>query len=81
VGSVLPRAVRLSTAIVIVMAGAVIAGCTVLGGDGLPGAAPACSWPLRVAGHATAVLAAHPGDAGGHAGGKLTHGCRADRGK
>ena len=25
------------------------------GGNGLPGAAPACSWPLRVTGHATAA--------------------------
>jgi hypothetical protein len=55
------RAVRLPKAAVIVMAGTAMAGCTVLapvlGGDGLPGAAPACSWPLRVAGHATAAQA------------------------
>jgi len=60
VGSVLRGAVRLPTATVIVMAGAAMAGCTVLAplaGDGLPGAAPACSWPLRVAGHPTAAQA------------------------
>lgn len=59
--SMLRKAVRLPKATVIVMAGAAMAGCTVLaplvGGDGLPGAAPACSWPLRVAGHATAAQA------------------------
>lgn len=54
-GSMLHRAVRLPIATAIVMAGAAVAGCTVLGGDGLPGAAPACSWPLRVAGPATAA--------------------------
>ena len=54
-GNVLRRAVRLPTATAIVMAGAAMAGCAVLGGDGLPGAAPACSWPLRVAGPATAA--------------------------
>src|SRR5437879_8004856 len=42
------------------MAGAVTAGCTVLGpllGGNDPGAVPACSWPLRVVGHATAAQA------------------------
>lgn len=56
-GSMLRRAVRLRIATASVMAGAVIAGCTVLAplvSDG-PGAAPACSWPLRVAGPATAA--------------------------
>lgn len=60
-GSTLRRAVRLPTATALVMTSAAMAGCTVLaplvGGDGLPGAAPACSWPLRVAGHATAAQA------------------------
>ncbi len=58
-GSMLRRAVRLPIATATVMAGAVIAGCTALaplvGSNGLPGAAPACSWPLRVAGPATAA--------------------------
>ena len=54
-GSMLRRAVRLPIATALVMAGAALAGCTVLGGDGLPGAAPACSWPLRVTGPATAA--------------------------
>ena len=54
-GSMLRRAVWLTLATAIVMAGAAMAGCTVLGGDGLPGAAPACSWPLRVVGPATAA--------------------------
>jgi hypothetical protein len=52
---VLRGVVRLPAAVV--MAGAVLTGCTMLGIDGLPGAAPACSWPLRVAGHATAAQA------------------------
>jgi hypothetical protein len=38
------------------LAGALTAGCTTLAGIwGEPGAAPACSWPLRVTGHATAA--------------------------
>ena len=43
------------------MVGAVTAGCAllapILGRNGLPGAAPACSWPLRMAGHATPAQA------------------------
>ena len=59
-GNVLRRGMQPPKASVIAMAGAAMAGCTVLAplaGDGLPGAAPACSWPLRVAGHATAAQA------------------------
>lgn len=59
--SVVSRALRLPKVTAIVMAGTVTAGCTVLapvlGGDALPGAAPTCSWPLRVTGHATATQA------------------------
>jgi len=44
----------------IVLAGALTAGCAVvsplLGGDG-PGAAPSCSWPMRVSGHLIAAQA------------------------
>ena len=60
-GGVLSRVLRVPRAMAIGLAAAVAAGCTalapVLGGDGLPGTAPACSWPLRVAGHATAAQA------------------------
>lgn len=45
----------------VILAGALTAGCTLLspvwGGNGLPGAAPACPWPLRVRGHPTAAEA------------------------
>ena len=57
-GSMLRRAVQLPKATLIVMAGAAMVGCTVLAplvGDDQPGAAPTCSWPLRVVGHATAA--------------------------
>ena len=57
-GSMLRRAVQLPKATLIVMAGAAMVGCTVLAplvGDNQPGAASACSWPLRVVGHATAA--------------------------
>ena len=60
VGSMLRHGVQLPKATLIVMAGAAMVGCTVLAplvGGNQPGAAPACSWPLRVAGHATAPQA------------------------
>jgi hypothetical protein len=61
VGITLRTAARLSRVTAILVVGAVAAGCAllapVLGGNGLPGTAPACSWPLRIAGHATPAQA------------------------
>lgn len=53
------KSVATALGVALILAGALTAGCTALaplwGGNGLPGAAPACSWPLRVTGHATAT--------------------------
>jgi hypothetical protein len=61
VEGVFRRAARLHRATAIVMVGVAMAGCTalapLLGSNGLPGAVVPCSWPLRVAGHATAAQA------------------------
>lgn len=53
------KSVATTLGVLLILAGALTPGCTALaplwGGNGLPGAAPACSWPLRVTGRATAA--------------------------